>query len=229
MWVITTRFALDVADEKPEGMIFLIPVRLEDCNVPSRISRYQWIDLFARGGYQRLKTSLHLRMKDLDIRFDANEVLVRGDEEKIRIPILGSVKSSQPFLVPELDINNLNKKEYSSVEINPSLLPKRDRESNLFALEVKGDSMIDAMLNDGDIVIFKPATTARNGEMVAILLDDEVILKYFFKEKERYRLQPANPTMKPIFINKNGSPVINGKSRKGVLTSVRKVTADEQK
>ena len=71
--------------------------------------------------------------------------------------------------------------------------------------------MIDAMINDGDIVVMKPASKARNGEMVAIRVNDEYTLKYFFKEKDRYRLQPANPTMKPIFIKSNDPPEVNGK------------------
>jgi len=73
--------------------------------------------------------------------------------------------------------------------------------------------MIDAMINDGDIVVLKPASDARNGEMVAVWLprDNEATLKYFFKEKDRYRLQPANPTMKPIFVKKSEPLEIKGK------------------
>ena len=81
--------------------------------------------------------------------------------------------------------------------------------------------MIDAMINDGDIVVMKRADEARNGEMVAVWLprDNEATLKYFFKEKERYRLQPANPTMKPIFINKDEPLEIKGK----VVMVIRKI------
>jgi len=73
--------------------------------------------------------------------------------------------------------------------------------------------MIDAMINDGDIIIMKPAIKANNGEMVAIWLPnrDETTLKYFFKEKDRYRLQPANPTMRPIMIDKSEPLEIKGK------------------
>ena len=69
------------------------------------------------------------------------------------------------------------------VDVARSLLPAREKSSSdLFALEVQGDSMIDAMVNDGDIVIMKPAQEARNGEMVAVWLDDrdETTLKYFY-------------------------------------------------
>jgi repressor LexA len=91
-------------------------------------------------------------------------------------------------------------------------MPKGERGGSLFALEVQGDSMIDAMVYDGDIVILKPTKEARNGEMVAVRVEDnEYTLKYFFKEKDGYRLQPANPTMKPIYVSKNKQLEINGK------------------
>ena len=84
---------------------------------------------------------------------------------------------------------------------------------DLFALKVQGESMIDAMVNDGDIVIMKRTEQASNGDMVAIWLParDETTLKYFYKEKDNYRLQPANPTMKPIMISKNEPLEIKGK------------------
>ena len=73
---------------------------------------------------------------------------------------------------------------------------------DLFALRVSGDSMIDAMVNDGDIVIMRQENDARNGDMVAVWLsDDTTTLKYFYREPDnRVRLQPANPTMEPIYV-----------------------------
>lgn len=73
--------------------------------------------------------------------------------------------------------------------------------------------MIDAMVFDGDIVIMKPAHEARNGEMVAVWLNDrdETTLKYFFRESDRVRLQPANPTMDPIYIDDPSTVQIQGK------------------
>lgn len=81
--------------------------------------------------------------------------------------------------------------------------------------------MIDAMINDGDIVVLKPAQEARNGEMVAVWLSDknETTLKYFYKEKDGFRLQPANPTMKPIMVKKNEPLEIKGK----VVMVIRKM------
>ncbi len=81
--------------------------------------------------------------------------------------------------------------------------------------------MIDAMVHDGDIIILKAAQEAHNGDMVAVWLSDrnETTLKFLFKEKDKYRLQPANPSMKPIYIDKNESLEIKGK----VVMVIRKV------
>jgi repressor LexA len=131
----------------------------------------------------------------------------------LRVPVLGPIAAGLPL--PELDpnVSFMSDSEANAVDIARSLLPTKEKGDNLFALEVKGDSMIDAMINDGDIVVMKPATEARNGEMVAVWLprDNEATLKYFFKEKDRYRLQPANPTMKPIYVKKSDPLEIKGK------------------
>lgn len=139
--------------------------------------------------------------------------LPNGSADTLRVPILGPIAAGLPL--PELDpnVSYMNDSEANAVEIARSLLPSKEKGENLFALEVKGESMIDAMINDGDIVVLKPASEARNGEMVAVWLprDNEATLKYFFKEKERYRLQPANPTMKPIYVKKTDPLEIKGK------------------
>ncbi len=141
--------------------------------------------------------------------------------ETLRIPILGPIAAGFPL--PELQpgVNYLTDNETNAVDVARNLLPAKDKGTDLYALEVKGDSMIDAMINDGDIVVMKRADEARNGEMVAVWLprDNEATLKYFFKEKDRFRLQPANPTMKPIFINKEEPLEIKGK----VVMVIRKV------
>lgn len=138
-----------------------------------------------------------------------------------RIPVLGPIAAGLPL--PDLQPGRTfyTDNESHAVEIARSLLPSKEKGNDLFALEVKGDSMIDAMINDGDIVVMKPAVEARNGEMVAVWLpeNNEATLKYFFKEKDRYRLQPANPTMAPIYVNKNKPLEIKGK----VVMVIRKV------
>ncbi len=133
-------------------------------------------------------------------------------EELMHIPLLGRIVAGLPVPVPPSDFSYFDAD--SMVDVASSLLPGRDKGSDdLFALEVKGDSMIDAMVNDGDIVIMKPTQEARNGEMVAIWLNDrdETTLKYFYLENGRVRLQPANPTMKPIYIDDPSIVKIQGK------------------
>ncbi len=129
----------------------------------------------------------------------------------IQIPIMGRIVAGSPIPVPTSDLAYFDPE--SSVEMARSLLPARDKLSELFALEVQGESMIDAMINDGDIVIMRPAQEASNGDMVAVWLDDrdETTLKYFFKENDRIRLQPANPTMNPIYVDNPASLRIMGK------------------
>lgn len=129
----------------------------------------------------------------------------------LQIPLVGRIAAGELMPVPQSDFSYYDPD--SMVEVARSLLPSRERGEQLFALEVQGDSMIDAMVNDGDIVIMKSAQEARNGEMVAIWLNDrdETTLKYFYLENGRIRLQPANPTMKPIFIDDPSTVDIRGK------------------
>jgi len=132
-------------------------------------------------------------------------------EELISIPLTGRIVASEPIPVPASDLAYFDPE--SSVEIARSLLPKKEKLEDLFALEVQGESMIDAMVNDGDIVIMKRTQQADNGEMVAVWLDDsdETTLKYFYREKNRIRLQPANPTMNPIYVNNPAQVRVMGK------------------
>jgi repressor LexA len=131
----------------------------------------------------------------------------------------GVIQAGEPIPIPSSDFNAFTPED--SIEVAMSLMPAKEKGRDLFALKVQGESMIDAMVNDGDIVILKPTQDARNGDMVAVWLSDrnETTLKFFFKEKDKYRLQPANPTMKPIYIDKNESLEIKGK----VVMVIRKV------
>lgn len=81
---------------------------------------------------------------------------------------------------------------------------------NNFALQVKGQSMIEDHIEDGDYVVIKQQQTARNGERVVALVDGEATLKRFFKEKGRIRLEPANGTMRPIFVTPDSDVRILG-------------------
>ena len=139
----------------------------------------------------------------------------------LHIPVIGRIGASLPMPVPASDFNYYDAE--SGVDIARSLLPAK-KVDGLFALEVQGESMIDAMVNDGDIVIMRRVennSEANNGEMVAVWLPerDETTLKYFYKEKDGYRLQPANPTMDPILIKSTERLEIKGK----VVMVIRKV------
>jgi len=135
----------------------------------------------------------------------------KGLEELISIPKLGVIQAGQPIPVPASDLAYFDSE--SGVEIARSLLPAREKASELYALQVQGDSMIDASINDGDIVIMRQAQEAANGEMVAVWLSDrdETTLKYFYREKGTIRLQPANPTFKPIIVDNPRALRIMGK------------------
>lgn len=116
-------------------------------------------------------------------------------EELIRVPLLGRIAAGSPIPVPESDFAIM---DGDTVELARGLLPSQQ---DLFALQVRGDSMIDALVNDGDIVIMKHQQHADNGDMVAawIIDKEETTLKHFFLEGSTIRLQPANPAMSPIF------------------------------
>ena len=128
----------------------------------------------------------------------------------LSIPIVGRIVASEPIPIPETDFSLFDAE--SKIEIPESLIPFNIQKDNLFALEVDGDSMIDAMVNDGDVIIMKPVREAQNGEMVAVRLKDqnETTLKHFYHEGDRVRLQPANPTMDPIYVDSSSDIEIQG-------------------
>ena len=116
----------------------------------------------------------------------------------VRIPLVGDIVAGRPVTTGNDSFSTYD--EEDAVELSRSMLAERPE--GLFALRVRGDSMIDAMVNDGDIVIMKPQYEARNGEMVAVWLrNDTTTLKHFYNEGNRVRLQPANPTMEAIYVD----------------------------
>ena len=119
----------------------------------------------------------------------AIEVLIERAKRVARpgLPLVGSVAAGQPVLAEE------NIEEYLEV---PSMI---GGESGDYILKVRGESMIDAGILEGDFVVVRPTDTARNGEIVVALVgDDEATVKRYFREKDHVRLQPENKAMKPI-------------------------------
>ena len=121
----------------------------------------------------------------------------RGRRSRIvDVPILGSIAAGQPIPVPTSE--RWGNDAEDSVAVTEEMIKGR---SNVFALRVKGTSMIDDLIDDGDIVFLEPARAANDGDKVAVWLKDrgEVTFKRIYREGERVRLQPANSTMQPIY------------------------------
>ena len=125
---------------------------------------------------------------------DPNRVTLR---DMINIPIVGRIVASEPAPMPDADA--LRDCE-NTVQIARSMVGNAD---GLYALEVKGNSMIDALINDGDIVVMKRVTEVKNGDLAAVFLTDrnESTLKRVFHEGKRLKLKPENPTMKPFYVD----------------------------
>jgi len=129
----------------------------------------------------------------------AIEVLQHGGRRPrtMTIPIIGRIAAGQPIPVPSAD--TWNSADYDDViEVTGDMIGGRQ---NVYGVRVQGSSMIDALVNDGDIVLMEAVNTADDGEMVAVWLkrEQEATLKHFYREGERVRLQPANATMAPIY------------------------------
>jgi repressor LexA len=118
----------------------------------------------------------------IEVLVDKARKAVRGDG----LPLVGNVAAGEPILAEE------NIEDYVSV---PDLI---GGDSADYVLRVRGDSMKDAGILDGDFVVVQQARDARNGEVVVALLGDEATVKRFYRERNRVRLQPANEAHKPI-------------------------------
>jgi repressor LexA len=117
--------------------------------------------------------------------------------QTVPVPIIGTIAAGEPIPVPSQDT-------WSSIDYDNVVEVTQDMTSgkeHVYALRVKGTSMIDALVNDGDLVIMEATSSADNGDMVAAWLkrEQEATLKRIYVEDGRVRLQPANVTMQPIF------------------------------
>jgi repressor LexA len=119
--------------------------------------------------------------------------LSSGRKPVVSVPLLGRVAAGQPVLSPE------NREGDLAVDL--SLFALRTAQ-NLFALKVRGESMVDAHILDGDTVLVRQQTTARNGDIVVAQVEGETTVKRFFAEENRVRLQPENRAMKPLTLER---------------------------
>jgi len=163
----------------------------EAVNLKSTSSVHSHLETLEKNGYIRRDPTKPRAIEIVDDNFN----LVR--REVVNVPIVGRVAAGQPLLAVE------NVENY--FPIPAEYMPNAET----FMLVVKGDSMINAGIMDGDNILVEKKSTARNGDMVVALVDDSATVKTFYKENGYYRLQPENDLMEPIIIH--GEVAILGK------------------
>ena len=152
----------------------------EAVHLKSTSSVHSHLETLEENGYIRRDPTKPRTIEILDDNFNLTR------REMVNIPVLGTVAAGQPILAQE-NIENY-------FPIPAELLPNQ----KTFMLRVKGDSMINAGIFNGDQIIVAQQETAENGEIVVALLDDSATVKRFFKENGHFRLQPENDAMEPI-------------------------------
>ena len=151
-------------------------------NFKSTSSVHKYLSILEQEGYIRKDPAKPRAIEFLDESFNT----LRKD--LINIPVIGTVAAGTPILAQE------------NIESYIPLLADRLPNKDLFILNVKGDSMINCGIFDGDQIIVEQCSTAENGEIVVALVDDSATVKRFFKEDDHIRLQPENDTMEPIIL-----------------------------
>jgi len=158
---------------------------VKGCGISSSSVAQYYLDVLERKGYIR---------RDREI--SRSITLVKSPADFVTVPVLGTISAGQPVPVPSADTWVTTPED--TLRLPEELTRGLDR---VYALRVKGISMIDALIDDGDIVLMQQASTADNGEMVAVWLKDEqeVTLKRIYFEPGRICLKPANRLMEPIY------------------------------
>lgn len=151
-------------------------------NLKSTSSVHSHLETLEKNGYIRRDPTKPRTIEILDDNFN----LVR--REMVNVPMVGTVAAGQPILAIE-NIENY-------FPIPAEFMPNEET----FMLKVKGESMINAGILDGDNILVKRQTTAKNGDMVVALVDDSATVKTFYKENGHIRLQPENDYMDPIIL-----------------------------
>jgi len=139
----------------------------------------------------------------------------RSHRHNVTVPVIGEIAAGEPIPVPDSETWDTVASE--ELEVTEDLTRGKQR---IYALRVKGNSMIDALIKDGDIVLMEYVNNAKNGDMVAAWLkaEREVTLKRLFREANRIRLEPANTQMQPIYTTPDNVE-IQGK----VITVIRQL------
>ena len=155
----------------------------EAVNLKSTSSVHSHLETLEKNGYIRRDPTKPRAIEIIDDSFNLTR------REVVNVPMVGSVAAGQPILAVE----NIT----SYFPIPAEFMPNAES----FMLRVKGESMINAGIFDGDNVLVKRQSTASNGDIVVALVDDSATVKTFYKEDGYYRLQPENDTMDPIIVN----------------------------
>ena len=150
----------------------------------STSSVHSHLESLERNGYIRRDPTKPRAIEILDESFN----MIRS--EMVNVPIIGTVAAGQPILAEQ----NIEGYFPIPTEYMPNKQP--------FMLKVKGESMINAGIFDGDKVLVKQQATAENGDIVVALVDDSATVKTYYKENGHYRLQPENDSMDPIIVDK---------------------------
>lgn len=155
----------------------------EAVHLKSTSSVHSHLETLEKNGYIRRDPTKPRAIEIVDDEFNLTRKEIRN------IPIIGTVAAGQPILA--------NEHIEGYFPMSNDSLPAGD----LFILKVKGESMINAGIFDGDYVIIRQQPTAKNGDTVVALVDDSATVKTYYKESNRFRLQPENDTMDPIYVD----------------------------
>lgn len=120
---------------------------------------------------------------------------IKEGDRTVEVPVVGRVAAGAPLLAEE------NRGE--PVRVDRSLLPSGPAVQDVFALRIKGDSMIGDGIFDGDLVFVRRQSAARPGEIVVALIESEATCKRYFPEGDRIRLEPSNPRLAPIYVSRH--------------------------
>ena len=164
---------------------------LKGCDISSTAVVQHHLNILEREGHIHRDPEVFRSIKLLDMK------------NIVRVPLLGNIAAGEPIPVPDSDtwVNE----SMETLELTEEFTHGKE----VYALKVRGLSMVDALIDDGDIVLMEPANTADDGDMVAVWLKDkrEVTLKRLFRERKMIRLQPSNAQMEPLYVNSQNMEV----------------------
>ncbi len=165
----------------------------EAVSLRSTSSVHSHLETLEKNGYIKRDPTKPRAIEIIDDNFN----LAR--RELVNVPIIGTVTAGAPILAVE------------NIEGYFPIMPEFVRNKDTFMLTVKGTSMINAGIHDGDYILVEATPVASNGEIIVALLDDSVTVKTFYKEDHQIRLQPENDTMDPIIVPEDAAFSVVGK------------------